>query len=68
MRRLSIIPSIIVINVIIPTPATAFYIYQPNAVHIDKFRQWIRNPASYASWKLLLKIRNTFWANLTQPT
>lgn len=68
MRRRSIILSIIVINMIVTAPATAFYIYQPNAAHTDKFRQWIRNPASRANWKLLLMIPNTFWANLTQPS
>ena len=26
--------------------------YRPNAVRINKFRQWIRNPASHPDWKL----------------
>ena len=31
---------------------TAYYTYRPNAVRVDKFRQWIRNPASHPDWKL----------------
>jgi peptidoglycan LD-endopeptidase LytH len=32
---------------------TAYYIYRPNAIRINKFRQWMKNPASHADWKLL---------------
>ncbi|RPI94162.1 MAG: hypothetical protein EHM40_00265 [Chloroflexi bacterium] len=32
--------------------ATAYYTYRPNAVRVNKFYQWIRNPASHPDWKL----------------
>jgi peptidoglycan LD-endopeptidase LytH len=32
---------------------TAYYMYRPNAKRVDKFYQWIRNPASHPDWKLL---------------
>lgn len=36
----------------ISAAATAYYTYRPNAVRVDKFRQWMRNPDSHPDWKL----------------
>jgi len=30
----------------------AYYNYKPNAVRVNKFYQWIRNPAAHPDWKL----------------
>ena len=43
----------IVIVVVITAGMTAYYNYSPNSVRVDKFRQWIRNPASHLDWKLV---------------
>jgi len=32
---------------------TAYYLYRPNAARINKFRQWMNNPAAHPDWKLL---------------
>ena len=32
---------------------TAYYTYRPNAVRLDKFRQWRLSPAAHLDWKLL---------------
>jgi len=45
--------SIIVITVIMTAAVTAYYLYRPNAVRVNKFYQWIRNPASHPDWKLV---------------
>jgi len=45
--------SIIVITVVITAAATAYYTYRPNAARVDKFYQWMRNPASHPYWKLV---------------
>lgn len=31
----------------------AYYNYRPNAVRVNKFYQWIQNPASHPRWKLV---------------
>jgi len=43
--------SIIGITVIV-TAAATYYSLRPNAARVDKFYQWIRNPAAYPSWTL----------------
>lgn len=43
----------IIIVAIIAATATAYYTYRPNAARLDKFRQWMRNPASQKDWKLV---------------
>jgi murein DD-endopeptidase MepM/ murein hydrolase activator NlpD len=43
--------SIISITVIV-TAAATYYSLRPNAARLDKFYQWIRNPAAYPSWTL----------------
>jgi hypothetical protein len=43
----------IVIVALVTAAITAYYLYQPNAARISKFRQWMKSPASHADWKLL---------------
>ena len=43
----------IVIVAVIAAGMTAYRTYRPNAARVDKFRQWIRDPASHADWKLI---------------
>jgi peptidoglycan LD-endopeptidase LytH len=43
----------ILFTAVIAAAATAYYTYRPNAARIDKFRQWMRNPASHPDWKLV---------------
>jgi hypothetical protein len=43
----------IIIVATITAAVTAYYLYQPNAARINKFRQWMKSPASHADWKLL---------------
>ena len=42
----------IVIVAALAAGITAYYSYNPNSIRVDKFRQWIRNPASHPDWKL----------------
>jgi len=37
---------------VIVTAAATYYSLRPNAARVDKFYQWIRNPAAYPSWTL----------------
>jgi len=43
----------IIIVAVITAAVVAYYLYRPNARRIDKFRQWMINPASHLDWKLL---------------
>ena len=43
----------IVIVVVVVAGLTAYYTYSPNAGRLDKFRQWMRDPASHSDWKLV---------------
>ena len=43
----------IVVVAVIAAGLTAYRAYRPNAARVDKFRQWIRNPASHAEWRLV---------------
>jgi len=43
----------IVIVAMITAGITAYYTYSPNSIRVDKFRQWIRNPAAHPDWKLV---------------
>ena len=49
-KRLFIISAVLV--VLVTVAITAYYLYQPNAARMIKFRQWMDNPASHADWKL----------------
>ena len=42
----------IIATALLAAGMTAYYTYRPNAVRVDKFRQWIRDPASHPDWKL----------------
>ena len=52
MSRNSILASIIAITAII-SAAAAYYSYRPNAARVNKFHQWIRDPASHPDWSLV---------------
>ena len=51
MSKRSIMILLIGITAIIAA-AVAYYSYRPNAARVNKFYQWIRNPASHPDWKL----------------
>jgi peptidoglycan LD-endopeptidase LytH len=50
-RRAFIMLSLAIITAIV-TAVVTYYTYRPNAARLNKFRQWIRNPASHPDWKL----------------
>jgi len=52
MSKRFLIMSVIIVAVIAAV-VTAYYTYRPNAARVDKFRQWMRNPASHPDWKLV---------------
>ena len=52
MPKRFLVVSIILVAAV-TAAVTAYYIYRPNAIRINKFRQWMKNPASHADWKLL---------------
>ena len=52
MSKRFLIISIIIVAVL-AAAATAYYTYRPNAPRVDKFRQWMQNPASHPDWKLV---------------
>ena len=37
---------------IVTAGVTAYYLYRPNAPRVNKFRQWMQNPAAHPDWKL----------------
>lgn len=51
MSRRFLIISIVIVAVV-AAGITTYYSYNPNSVRVDKFGQWIRNPASHPGWKL----------------
>ena len=52
MSKRFLIVSMIVVAVVTAAIA-AYYLYRPNVVRINKFRQWMKDPASHSDWKLL---------------
>jgi peptidoglycan LD-endopeptidase LytH len=42
----------IIIVAIVAAAITAYYLYRPNAARVNKFRQWMRDPAAHPDWKL----------------
>lgn len=52
MSKRTLIVSIILVAVI-TAGITAYYTYRPNIVRVNKFRQWMDNPASHPDWKLV---------------
>jgi hypothetical protein len=43
---------LVLATAVVTAGVTAYRLYQPNSQRIDKFRQWIRNPAAHPDWKL----------------
>lgn len=43
----------IILVAIITAAITTYRLYRPTAARLDKFRQWMRDPASHPSWKLV---------------
>jgi len=58
----------IVIVAVIAAAVTAYYSYRPNAVRVDKFRQWMRDPASHPDWKLVAGTQCSGTAPFLFPT
>src|SRR6188474_1735461 len=52
MSRRSIMLLLILATAIITAGITAYYLYRPNAPRVNKFRQWMRDPAAHPDWKL----------------
>ena len=60
---------ILILGVAVVTAGvTAYYMYRPNAPRVNKFRQWMRNPADHPDWKLTAALLvlgglalNTLW-------
>ena len=48
---------LVLATAVVTAGVTAYRLYQPNIQRIDKFRQWIRNPASHPDWKLMAGAR-----------
>lgn len=42
----------IIIVAVVAAAVTAYYLYRPNAPRLNKFRQWMRDPAAHPDWKL----------------
>lgn len=49
-KRILIISMIVV--AIVTAGITAYYTYRPNIVRVNKFREWMKSPASHPDWKL----------------
>lgn len=52
MSRRSILILMIIATAVVTAGITAYYLYRPNATRVNKFRQWMRNPAAHPDWKL----------------
>src|SRR5215212_7112976 len=52
MSRRSVAMLSIAILTAIIAAIVAYYTYRPNAERMNKFRQWIQNPASHLDWKV----------------
>ncbi|HLO13553.1 MAG TPA: hypothetical protein VK206_01900 [Anaerolineales bacterium] len=52
MHRRFLFASIIIVALLTGIAYFVYSTYRPNAERINKFRQWIRNPASHPDWKL----------------
>jgi hypothetical protein len=42
----------IIMVAVVAAAVTAYYLYRPNAARVNKFRQWMRDPAAHPDWKL----------------
>jgi peptidoglycan LD-endopeptidase LytH len=52
MSRRSIMLLSILATAAVTAVITAYYLYRPNAARVNKFRQWMRDPAAHLDWKL----------------
>src|SRR5512133_2649796 len=52
MSRRTIMILLIGLTAVITAAIVAYYNYRPNAVRVNKFYEWIRDPGSHPSWKL----------------
>jgi hypothetical protein len=43
---------LILATAIVAAGIAAYYLYRPNAPRLNKFRQWMRDPAAHPDWKL----------------
>jgi len=44
--------SMILATAVLTAGITAYILYRPNAPRVNKFRQWMRDPAAHPDWKL----------------
>ena len=51
MSKRTLIISMIVVAML-TAAVTAYYTYRPNIIRVNKFREWMKNPASRPDWKL----------------
>jgi hypothetical protein len=51
MSKRTLFISILLVAVV-TAGITAYHTYRPNLVRVEKFRQWMKNPASHPDWKL----------------
>src|SRR5512134_1688691 len=52
MSRRLIMLLLICATAIVTAGIAAYYLYRPNALRVNKFYQWMRNPAAHPDWKL----------------
>lgn len=52
MSRRSILLLLGIATAVVTAGITAYYVYRPNAPRLNRFREWMRNPASRPDWKL----------------
>src|SRR5215211_6572897 len=52
MSRRTIMLLLISATAIVTAGVTAYYLYRSNAPRVNKFRQWMQNPAAHPDWKL----------------
>lgn len=52
MQRRFLIPSIIIVALLTAIVYFIYSTYSPNAARVNKFRQWMQDPAAHPEWKL----------------
>lgn len=57
MSRRSIMFLMAIATAVITALIAAYYMYRPNAPRVNKFRQWMRDPAAHPDWKLAVGSR-----------
>lgn len=53
MPKRFLIPSIVVVALLTAIAYFIYSTYRPNAVRVNKFRQWMQNPEAHPDWKLV---------------